>query len=129
MKQQGFLEFINNGKVTLTGGDISIDETWQEHQKFKGVYLKHLIKGTYTDGILSSHMVRIEPHAVLEEHVHDAQWELHEVIEGEGVFLLDNSERPYYPGRMAVIPKGVKHRVTAGSRGLVMLAKFFPALL
>lgn len=129
MEGQGIFEFISNGMITSTGGDINIDAIWHEHPKFRGVYLKHLIKGTYTDGMLSSHMVRIEPHAVLEEHVHDAQWELHEVIEGEGVFLLDNSELPYYPGRMAVIPKGVKHRVTAGSRGLVMLAKFFPALL
>jgi quercetin dioxygenase-like cupin family protein len=129
MEKTECIGFINSGGIVSTGGDINIDETWQEHPKFKGVYLKHLIKGTYTNGMLSSHMVRINPHAVLEEHVHDTQWELHEVIEGEGMFLLDKCEAPYYPGRMAVIPKGVKHRVTAGSSGLVMLAKFFPALL
>lgn len=121
---------IESGSATCIDREYdSGDIPWNEHPKFKGVYLKHLIRGTDTNGMLSSHMVRIDPDAVLEEHVHDAQWELHEVIEGEGMLMLDESEAPYHPGHMAVIPKGVKHRVVAGSSGMVMLAKFFPALL
>jgi hypothetical protein len=30
---------------------------------------------------------------------------------------------------MAVIPKGTKHKVTAGKEGLVLRAHFFPALM
>jgi quercetin dioxygenase-like cupin family protein len=51
------------------------------------------------------------------------------VIGGEGQSLLDSKEIPYFPGSMAVIPQGTRHRVVAGSQGLVLLAKFFPALL
>jgi len=121
---------IANGSTTCIDKDIGAGEiSWYDHPKFKGVHLKHLIKGADTNGMLSSHMVRIDPYAVLEEHVHENQWELHEVIEGDGRFFLASKEAFYHPGRMGIIPKGTKHKVVAGSKGLVMLAKFFPALI
>ncbi len=58
---------------------------WNNHPKFKGVYLKHLIKGDETDGQLSCHMVKVDPGCVLESHIHENEWELDEIIEGEGV--------------------------------------------
>jgi len=119
-----------NGSTTYMDRDDATGEIpWNQHPKFKGVYLKHIIKGTDTGGMLSCHMVRIDPNAILEEHVHEDQWELHEVIEGEGKFTLESKETPYHPGRMGIIPKGTKHKVIAGESGLVLLAKFFPALL
>ena len=78
---------------------------------------------------MSSHIVKVDPGAVLEEHVHEGQLELHEVIQGDGRSELGSKNADYYPGRMAVIPKGIKHKVIAGDNGLVILAKFFPALL
>jgi quercetin dioxygenase-like cupin family protein len=130
MEKKSIALCIENGTVTCKEREYDVCECpWSEHPKFKGVYLKHLVKGTDTNGMLSSHMVKVDPCAVLEEHIHDSQWELHEVIDGEGVFLLGTMETPYYPGRMAIIPKGVRHKVTAGNSGLVMLAKFFPALI
>ena len=95
----------------------------------KGVFLKHLIKGVDTEGKLSCHLVKIDPNCVLEEHIHEGQCELHEVIEGEGNCILDTKKTPYNPGRITMIPKGIKHKVIAGNSGLVFLAKFFPALL
>lgn len=74
-------------------------------------------------------MVKIDPGAVLEEHIHENQRELHEVIEGEGKFHLDTKETSYYPGRMGMIPKRTHHKVIAGEKGMVLLAKFFPALV
>ena len=88
-----------------------------------------MIKGTDTEGLLSCHLVPIDPDSVLEQHVHEGQWELHEVIEGEGSFILGAKKTPYYRGRMGIIPKGTNHKVIAGKNGLVLLAKFFPALL
>jgi len=102
---------------------------WIEHPKFTGVYLKHLIKGSDTNGQLSCHLVNLDPQAVLEEHVHEKQWELHEVITGEGSFQLNDKHTLYHPGCMAIIPQGAKHKVVAGKDGLLLLAKFFPALL
>ncbi|MCP4109701.1 MAG: cupin domain-containing protein [Desulfobacteraceae bacterium] len=102
---------------------------WNEHPKFKGVFLKHLIKGADTDGQLSCHIVKVDPGCMLDEHIHEGEWELHEVIEGHGNGIMNSREIPYHPGRMTVIPKSAKHKVVAGSDGLTLLAKFFPALL
>ena len=105
------------------------DLPWNAHSRFQGVYLKHLITGADTEGKLSCHLVRIDPGAVLEDHVHENQWELHELIGGGGVFTLAAREAPYRTGRVALIPKGIKHKVAAGEKGLILLAKFFPALI
>lgn len=121
---------LANGGITLwdrtaEGGDIS----WKEHPKFKGVFLKHLITGADTEGKLSCHLVRVDPHCLLDEHEHPEQWELHEVIRGKGVFLMNFRETAYRVGSMAVIPPGTRHKVLTGKDGLVLLAKFFPTLL
>jgi mannose-6-phosphate isomerase-like protein (cupin superfamily) len=119
-----------NGSITYVERDDQAGKfQWNVHPKFKGVYLKHLIRGTDTEGQLSCHLVRLDPESVLEHHIHEDQWELHEVIEGEGSFVLGTKMTPYYPGRMGIIPKGTSHKVVAGKVGLVLLAKFFPALL
>lgn len=119
-----------NGSTTYMDRDEATEEIpWNEHPKFKGVFLKHIIKGIDTDGMLSCHMVRIDPNAILEDHIHDNQWELHEVIEGEGKFVLESKETLYHPGRMGIIPRGTRHKVVAGESGLILLAKFFPALI
>jgi quercetin dioxygenase-like cupin family protein len=119
-----------NGTITYVNReDAAGDIPWTPHPKYKGVSLKHLIKGMDTEGRLSCHIVKIAPHSVLEEHAHEHQWELHEVIAGEGVFLLDAKETTYHAGRMGMIPRGTRHKVIAGNTGLVLLATFFPALL
>lgn len=121
---------ITNGSTTYMDRDEERERIlWNEHPKFRGVFLKNIIKGADTGGMLSSHIVKIDPKAVLEEHIHENQWELHEVIEGEGSFVLGSKETIYRPGHMGVIPKGTKHSVVAGENGLILLAKFFPALM
>ncbi|MBI5592162.1 MAG: cupin domain-containing protein [Deltaproteobacteria bacterium] len=119
-----------NGSITFMDRDDAMGEIpWCQHPKFKGVYLKHILKGKDTGGMLSCHMVKIDPDAILEEHIHENQWELHEIMEGEGKFILESRETPYHPGRMGIIPRGANHKVIAGKSGLVLLAKFFPALI
>lgn len=130
METRESMAYMTKGSITFMDRDDAAEEIpWSPHPKFKGVNMKHLIKGIDTDGMLSCHMVRIDPDAILEDHSHENQWELHEVIEGEGKFILESKETLYYPGRMGMIPKGVSHKVIAGKNGLILLAKFFPALL
>lgn len=130
METKEIVACIANSITTYVDRDDAAGKIpWNQHPKFKGVYLKHLIKGADTDGKLSCHMVKIDPNAILEEHIHENQWELHEVIEGEGQFLLDAKQTRYYPGCMGIIPMGTNHKVVAGKTGLVLLAKFFPALI
>lgn len=102
---------------------------WVSHPLFKGVSMKHLISGKETEGQMSCHVVRVEPECSLDYHVHDGQWELHEVIDGDGTGRLKTRTVSYSAGRVTLIPKGTGHSVKAGESGLVMLAKFFPALI
>lgn len=121
---------IANGTVHYADRSESIsDEEWMGHPQFKGVSLKPLIKGADTSGLFSSHLVKIAPGCTLATHCHDNQWELHEVIEGEGSCQLMDKRFDYHPGKMAVIPQKKDHMVKAGKTGLTLLAKFFPAMV
>jgi quercetin dioxygenase-like cupin family protein len=119
-----------NGVVTYIQRDEQIGRLqWNDHPKCKGVSLKHLVTGGDTDGKLSCHLVKLEPDSVIDEHVHELQLELHEVIEGEGGFIMGARKIEYYPGCVCVIPAGTAHKVIAGGSGLVLFAKFCPALM
>jgi quercetin dioxygenase-like cupin family protein len=118
------------GMVALINSDAAIAElAWKEHPKFQGVFLKHLIQGAVSAGQLSCHLVRLNPHCALETHIHEKQWELHQVVAGEGDCLLNEKSITYKSGCLALIPPGAKHRVAAGDQGLLLLATFSPALL
>jgi quercetin dioxygenase-like cupin family protein len=102
---------------------------WTPHAAFPGVALKHLITGAENGGLASFHLVRVDPGCALKEHTHPGQWELHEVVAGSGTAILNGHSVPYASGSMALIPRNSPHQVTAGDEGLLILAKFFPALL
>jgi quercetin dioxygenase-like cupin family protein len=130
MKTRMISTNIANGTIHYSNRLENMSEVeWVRHPKFKGVYLKHMIKGADTSGLFSSHLVKIEPNCCLETHRHENQLELHEVIEGNGLCRLIEKTFNYHLGKMAVILKGAKHMVQAGENGLILLAKFFPALL
>ena len=126
-----FASILTQGRVVYTGTEtrVTADIPWTAHPVFAGVALKHLVTGADTDGALSCHLVRLTPGARLASHVHDGQWELHEVVAGSGRAGLGEEAAEYLPGVAAVIPRGLAHEVTAGESGLCLYAKFFPALL
>lgn len=102
---------------------------WNDHPSFAGVAMKHLLRGEDTGGAVSCHLVRVAPGKALLPHIHEGQWELHEVVAGSGTAMIDGADMDYAPGVAAVIPKGLRHGVRAGEQGLVLFAKFFPALV
>ena len=121
---------LEKGKTHLTGSSVThLNKKWNPHPTFRGVFLKHIITGEQTDNRFSSHIVRIDPECALEEHIHDGKTELHEVIEGSGICLLNDREINYNFGDCAVIPDNIRHKVVAGKSGLILHAKFMPALL
>ncbi|MCL1825213.1 MAG: cupin domain-containing protein [Betaproteobacteria bacterium] len=97
---------------------------WSEHKNFAGVFLKNLIAGEDTGGLLSCHLVRIEPNMFIGLHSHPDSMELHEVVAGSGRCETQNGIFPYAPGTISVIPRNMPHEVHAGENGLYLLAKF-----
>lgn len=102
---------------------------WTDHPKFKGVRMKHIIKGESTEGMISCHIIQVMPDCCLELHTHENNLEMHEVMEGNGKCLIDGKEICYQNGIVAIIQKNTPHMVRAGEHGLIMMARFTPALI
>lgn len=115
--------FINQKEVQL--------ETipWTPHASFEGVAMKNLVCGSQTGGLASFHLVKVDAGCALLEHSHPGKWELHEIIQGDAKAVIGQQSAEYQIGGMALIPADTPHAVYAGENGLILLAKFFPALI
>jgi len=127
MKIEG--QFENGKGYFITGEENFSESLFEPHKKFTGVALKHLVTGKETEGHLSCHLIKVDPHCCLESHTHPDHLEIHEVIAGKGVYKIEDREYFYQSGSIGVIPMNVIHRVEAGEEGLYILATFSPALL
>jgi quercetin dioxygenase-like cupin family protein len=119
---------ISEGTILTSTGQIP----WQEHASFKGVYMKHLLVGNQTEGKMSCHLVRIDPGCEIGLHKHDGKVEVHTVLQGDGLCILPEAAvEPieYMCGKVSVVHSDIPHRVVARDGGLMILAKFSPALL
>jgi len=124
-----FLEKVLSGNIYFADKQVVINNLiWNPHPTYKGVYLKHLIAGDDTENQLSYHIVKVDPNCVLETHLHDGKIEIHEVVAGGGTMFLDKKEINYTVGQICVIPANMQHSVIAGKDGLILFAKFTPAL-
>ncbi|MEW6618883.1 MAG: cupin domain-containing protein [bacterium] len=121
---------VEEGKIVYFEKEVNVkDLEWNAHSVFKGVSLKHLVKGESTNGKFSCHLVKVESGCQIGEHIHEDKWELHEIIGGKGKGILANKEIFYEVGVSVVIPEGKKHKVIAAEEDLYLLAKFVPALV
>jgi quercetin dioxygenase-like cupin family protein len=59
-------------------------------------------------------------------HAHAGMDKLYQVIDGEGVFLLEGRELPMRAGDLLVAPEGVPHGVRAGAERLLLLVVLAP---
>ena len=61
-------------------------------------------------------------------HTHQGMDKVYQVVEGEGLFLLDGKEIPIKAGILVIIPKGVPHGIrNTGGKRLLLLAILAPA--
>lgn len=128
MKDEVF-ESFNNGILSLPNIQKTFsDIPWSRHPTFEGVELKHIITSKDTDGKFSYHLVRIAPNKSIKQHIHETQLETHEVIAGNGSCVNDGVILKYQCGTISLFPAGVKHEVNAENDGLLLFAKFIPAL-
>lgn len=122
-------EKFENGSLFLDGKTIELGSLcWNPHAKYEGVELKHLITSKDTNGVFSYHLVRITSFKKIEGHSHKTQLETHEVVDGSGVCNTQGQALSYQAGNIAVLPVGIEHEVIAGNEGLLLFAKFIPAL-
>jgi len=116
--------------VYLPNNDRMISKlAWNPHSKFQGVYLKHLIQASDSNGTISSHLVKIDPNCMIDDHIHEGKIEIHEVMEGKGNCIVNGRTIAYNAGSVAILPADMLHKVIAGKEGLLLLAQFSPALL
>lgn len=124
-----FDRFDREGRLRIPGVETAFEDLpWTKHPSFEGVELKAIVSGKETGGKFSYHLVRIAPHRMIGEHVHQTQLETHEVIAGSGLCVNGGEELVYEPGVVTILPRNVPHAVTAGDGGLYLFAKFIPAL-
>ena len=97
---------------------------WNRHKTFAGVFLKNLLGNESTSGMLSCHLVRIDPNMSIGLHSHPDSMELHEVIAGNGTCVIPDGTFSYAPGTISVIAHDTPHEVHAGGDGLYLFAKF-----
>jgi Uncharacterized conserved protein, contains double-stranded beta-helix domain len=129
INENHFIEKVLSGNVYFADKQVVINDlVWNPHPIYKGVYLKHLIIGNDTENQLSCHIVKVDPNCILEPHLHDGKIEIHEVVAGSGTMFLDKKEINYTVGQICVIPANMQHSVVAGKDGLILFAKFTPAL-
>jgi len=127
--QKNIFEEFNLGKLFFKGGTEDISKfDWNEHAKFEGVELKHIITAKHTGGQFSFHLVKVAPNKKIGLHMHKGQIEIHEVAAGSGYCVCAGEKLDYVPGNIGFMPADVEHEVVAGSEGIYLLAKFFPAL-
>ena len=121
---------ISGGKIVYLDNESEVEGlAWNPHPSFKGVFLKHLVKGDSTNGKFSCHLIRISDGNEISDHIHEGKWELHEGIGGTGSGLLAGKEIFYELGASIVVPEGVQHKIIANQDDVYLLAKFIPALL
>lgn len=61
-------------------------------------------------------------------HAHAGQDKVYHVLDGEGLFLLDDHQLPMAAGDLLVAPEGVPHGVrNTGNRRLLVLAVLAPS--
>jgi len=125
-----FEKFDMDGKLLIDVLTVEFDKIqWSKHQAFEGVELKHLITSKETGGEFSYHLVKIAPSCKIGLHVHKEQLETHEVISGKGKCLNNGALIEYRTGIISIFPKNIQHEVMAEDEGLLLFAKFIPALL
>ena len=122
-------ETFNRGQLFIPHKTLNFESVpWSKHPTFDGVELKHIVTSSDTNGEFSYHLVRIAPNKSILNHIHELQLETHEVISGEGTCINNQCEIHYSPGVISIMPEAVPHEVHAGDDGLLLFAKFIPAL-
>jgi mannose-6-phosphate isomerase-like protein (cupin superfamily) len=129
MTGKDLFEKFDNGVFSIPGLtiDVSTNE-WYPHPVFGDLEVKDIVTGASTEGKYSFHLLRLAPNGKVGLHSHETQLEVNEIIAGYGICVNGGKETDLLPGTTTVSPAKVEHKMSAGDEGLLLFAKFFPAL-
>lgn len=65
-------------------------------------------------------LVSLQPGAVVPPHAHEHHDEIFDVIEGEGLFILDGQEITLKPGMTICVPAQTRHSLRAGDQPWIL---------
>ena len=68
----------------------------------------------------------LKPYQEVGMEVHEENTQCFIIQEGKGTLYVADDVRPLYPGVTAIVPKGTKHNVVAGTEGLVFWTIYGP---
>ena len=121
---------LENNTIYINGEKlIEISNiTWDKHPKFSGVFTKTLFTSKDSNNNLSAMIVKIDPLHEIGDHIHEGTYELHEILSGEGIGIIEDKKIEYKPGVVSLIPGDIHHSIKAGDSGIILLAKFTPPL-
>jgi len=108
--------------------DLAV-ESWHEHSRFPGIYVKGLLT-TSDNPFASVNAIQVPPGGQIGHHSHAQQFETVWVIRGSAILTLDQTEVLIQDGQIIAIPIGLEHALRNEGSGLVELLTFFtPPLL
>ncbi|MDR0747177.1 MAG: cupin domain-containing protein [Helicobacteraceae bacterium] len=116
--------YINGASLVESGEGL-----YRPHPTFNGVYMKSLIAYDKSAKRINAMLVKIEPRCKIGDHLHDQEFELHEVIYGQAEATINGVSAAYKTGVISLIAPNVKHSVKADETGVVLLAIFTPYLI
>jgi mannose-6-phosphate isomerase-like protein (cupin superfamily) len=120
---------FDNGVFSIPGLTVDVGAlNWYTHPEFGDLEIKDIVTGALTEGKYSFHLLRLAPNGKIGLHSHETQTEINEVISGYGICVNGGKETDLIPGTITVSPAQVEHKMIAGDAGLLLFAKFFPAL-
>ncbi|MDR0664491.1 MAG: cupin domain-containing protein [Helicobacteraceae bacterium] len=119
---------FENGAIYINSARLGADADYRRHPTFSGVYIKSLIAYDKSERRLNAMLVKIDPRCEIGDHLHDKEYELHQIIGGEAEAIIDGKSVAYKAGVVSLIAPNVKHSVKALEAGAVLLAVFTPNL-
>ena len=97
---------------------------WQEHPRFKGVFINKLLTSA-DNGLANVNRVRIPPGGLIGFHLHPTQVETIYVLAGASSLTLGKESTPFVAGQIVAVPAGLEHSVFNSSDSDVELLTVF----
>jgi quercetin dioxygenase-like cupin family protein len=100
--------------------------TWQEHPRFKGIFINKLLTSADND-LANVNRVRVPPGGLIGIHTHPTQVETIFVLAGASHLTLGRTSTPFVKGQIVAVPAGLEHSLhNPGETDVELLTVFTP---